>query len=304
MDTLSFGSECGDVAALEKIVDVMQSDRFPALLRYHLEGGIAFPEAQSRAVAEIGSDKLAALLARPNNTLGVEYIKAIRALAPAMQTFTVPRMGAEHDDMAPIGDTASASFLRTVILSGKMLNAAPYMPRTAYRLLSEAAAAGHCPADAKRLERGVLAALRQMSADQLAACPGISEGLQNRVKEAVATAATLDELEQAIKTRRYPLTRIRRMLWSAFLGVPADLGAETPPYARVLGYNDRGREILNRAREASAPLLGRASQAEKLTGTARQVWELESRAADLYALTLPKPFACGAEYTTGVIHAE
>lgn len=304
VDTLSFGSECGDVAALEKIVDVMQSDRFPALLRYHLEGGIAFPEAQSRAVAEIGSDKLAALLARPNNTLGVEYIKAIRALAPAMQPFTVPRMGAEHDDMAPIGDTASASFLRTVILSGKMLNAAPYMPRTAYRLLSEAAAAGQCPADAKRLERGVLAALRQMSADQLAACPGISEGLQNRVKEAVATAATLDELEQAIKTRRYPLTRIRRMLWSAFLGVPADLAAETPPYARVLGYNDRGREILNRAREASAPLLGRASQAEKLTGTARQVWELESRAADLYALTLPKPFACGAEYTTGVIHAE
>lgn len=304
VDTISFGSECGDVALLEKVADVMESDRFPSLLRYHLEGGIAFPEAQSRAVAEIAGDSIAALLSRPNNMLGIEYIKAIRQLAPSIQPFTVPRMGAEHDDMAPLGDTASAGFLRTVILSGKMLNAAPYMPRTVYRVLSDAAEDGHCPADTRRLERGILSHLRRMSADELAACPGISEGLHNRVKEATNTATTWEELEQFIKTRRYPLTRIRRMLWSAFLEIPRDLAKTAPPYVRVLGYSERGREILNKARESSAPLLGRASQADRLTGVARQVWELECRAADLYALTLPKPFPCGAEYTTGMIRAE
>lgn len=304
VDSISFGSECGDVALLEQVADAMESDRFSTLLRYHLEGGIAFPEAQSRAVAEVAGDKLAGLLARPNNTLGIEYIKAVRRLAPSIQPFTVPRMGAEHDDMAPLGDTASAGFLRTVILSGKMLSAAPYMPRTVYRMLSDAAAAGHCPADTRRLERGILSHLRRMPAEELAGCPGISEGLHNRVKEAVSTASTFEELEQAIKTRRYPLTRIRRMLWAAFLGIPRGLSEQAPPYVRVLGYTERGRAILNKAREASAPLLGRASQAEKLTGTARQVWELECRAADLYALTLPKPFPCGAEYTTGMIRGE
>lgn len=304
VDTLCFGSECGDVAALQKVADMMETDRFHSLLRYRMEGGNSFADAQQKAVAEIAGERVAALLDRPNNILGIEYIKALRHCGAAMEPFTVPRMGAEHDAMAPIGTTASASYLRTVIRTGKMLNTAPYMPPAVYRLLAEAAASGHCPADVTRLERGVLAKLRQMSAADLAGCPGISEGLENRVREAVAAATSWEELETAIKTRRYPLTRIRRMLWAAFLGIPAGLSAETPPYVRVLGYNPRGREILDKAKTAAAPLFGRVSQAERFTGTARQVWELENRAADMYALTLPTPFPCGAECTTGMIKSE
>lgn len=301
VDVLSFGSECGDIALLSRVVDAMESDRFSALLRYHLEGGIAFPDARQRAVAEIDGDKTAALLSRPNNTLGIEYLKALRRLSSPIQPFTVPRMGADHDDMAPLGDVASASFLRAVAQAGKLLNAAPYMPRAVYRLLGEAAEAGRCPADTRRLERGILARLRTLSPDEYKRFPGLSEGLENRVAEAVKTAATWEELEQAIKTRRYPLTRIRRMLWAAYLGIPKEMEQTAPPYIRVLGYTERGRDILAAARQSSAVLLNRASEADSLTGKARQVWALECRAADLYALTLPRPFPAGAEYTTGMI---
>lgn len=301
VDTLCFGSECGDVASLQKVADIMETDRFQTLLRYRMEGGNSFADAQQKAVTEIAGDRVASLLDRPNNILGIEYIKALRHTGAAMEPFTVARMGAEHDAMAPLGTTASASYLRTVIQTGKMLNTAPYMPPTVYRLLAEAAEKGHCPADVTRLERGILAKLRQISAEEIAACPGISEGLENRVRDAVAAATSWEELETAIKTRRYPLTRIRRMLWAAFLGIPAGLSAETPPYVRVLGYTPRGRDILDKAKQASAPLLGRASQAERFTGIAQQVWELENRATDLYALTLPTPFPCGAECTTGMI---
>lgn len=303
VDVLSFGSECGDLTLLARVVDAMESDRFSTLLRYHLDGGIAFPEARQRAVAEIAGDKTAALLARPNNTLGIEYLKALRRLSSPITPFTVSRMGADHDDMAPLGDVASASFLRAVVQAGKLLNAAPYMPRAVYRLLGEAAEAGRCPADTRRLERGVLARLRTLSPADYTRFPGLSEGLENRVAEAVACAASWDELEQAIKTRRYPLTRIRRLLWAAFLGIPKELEQTAPPYIRVLGYTEKGRDILSAARQSSAVLLNRAAQADTFTGEARQVWDLECRAADLYALTLPRPFPTGAEYTTGMIRA-
>ena len=157
-------------------------------------------------------------------------------------------MGADHDDMAPLGDVASASFLRAVVQAGKLLNAAPYMPRAVYRLLGEAAEAGRCPADTRRLERGVLARLRTLSPADYTRFPGLSEGLENRVAEAVACAASWEELEQAIKTRRYPLTRIRRLLWAAFLGIPKELEQTAPPYIRVLGYTEKGRDILSAAR--------------------------------------------------------
>ena len=86
-----------------------------------------------------------------------------------------------------------------------------------------------------------------MSREELAALPGISEGLENRLYEAISTAGTLEELETKVKTKRYPLTRIRRLIWSAFLDVPAGWEIRTPPYLRVLGMNERGREILSTA---------------------------------------------------------
>ncbi len=304
VDTLCFGSECGDTAALEKVVDMMETDRYTTLLRYRMDSGSPYAEAARKAVAEIAGEKVASLLDTPNNILGIEYIKALRSVGSGMTPFTIPRLGAEHDAIAPIGTTASASYLRTIITTGKMLNAAPYMPPDGYRILAKAAADGHCPADATRLERGVLAKLRTMSAEELAGIPGVSEGLENRVVSTVATATSFGELEEGIKTRRYPLTRIRRMLWSAFLDIPAGMREQAPPYVRVLGYTPKGREIVDKAKQSRAPLFGRASQAERFDGFAKQVWTLENRAADLYALTLPTPFPTGSECTNGIIKVE
>ena len=52
------------------------------------------------------------------------------------------------------------------------------------------------------------------------------------------------------------------------------------------------------------PLVSRPGRIDTLGEAAKQVWQLENRAADLYALTLPQPYPCGAEYTTGVIRTE
>ena len=65
--------------------------------------------------------------------------------------------------------------------------------------------------------------------------------------------------------------------------------------------NDRGREILAAAKNASLPLVSRASRFETLNEDARTVWRLENRAADLYALALPLPLPCGSECTTGIV---
>lgn len=112
VDAISFGSECGDAAALQKAAACWNAPRFSQLLRYRLEDGISFPEARQKAVADIAGQKIAALFSRPNNTLGIEYLKALTRLGSAMQPFTIPRFGAEHDEMQPLGDVASASYIR------------------------------------------------------------------------------------------------------------------------------------------------------------------------------------------------
>lgn len=310
VDVLSFGSECGDIAALERVVDALESPRFGALLRYRMEGGNPFPEARQKAVQELAGIKSAALLESANNTLGIEYLKALRRLHSPIQPYTVPRFGAAHDSVHPVGDMASASYVRLLVQGDRLMSAAPYMPVSSSAILSEAVRSGQCPARIERLERALLCTLRRLSRADWAALPDIAEGLENRLYTAARQATGYEELVDAVKTRRYTRTRIQRLLWNAFLGITAEWQTKSPPYIRVLGMNDRGAEILTAARHARAaqaaplPLLSRAAQIEQMDDEAQRVFALECLASDLYALALPNPPPCGADFTDSVLRVE
>lgn len=300
VEFLSFGSEAGAIAPLEKAVKHMETERFSNLLKYYLGSGSPFPEAQQKALAEIAGSTAAAVLDTPNNTLGIEYIKALRRLGSAIAPFTVKRHGTAHDSLVPLGDIASASYLRRLMSEAQWVNALPFMPAPCASVLSEAASAARAPALVDGRDAAILARLRTMSAEELGAIAGVSEGLENRLYNAVRTAASLAELEESVKTKRYPLTRVRRLIMSAFLGIPAGYATRRPPYIRVLAANSRGKEILSAAKP-SLPLLYRAAQVSKLDAEGQALWELETRATDLHALFCATPQPCGADFTTGLI---
>ena len=298
VDEMAFGSECGNVETLEKVARLMQTPRFGELLRYRMSGGASYPEAQQKALAEMAGGSVAAVLGEPNNTLGIEYIRAMTSLRP----FTVARAGVGHDAEVPLDGFASASLLRRMLREGRLQEAMRYMPANARPILSAVTEKGWCPATEQVAERALLARMRSLKAADLAALPSVSEGLENRIAEAARQATSYEDLIERIKTKRYPRTRISRAVWCAYLGITAEDAAGTPPYVRVLGVTEKGLDLVRAARKTCPlPILTRASQAETLTGKARRIWELEAAAADLYALALPTPFPCGREYTAGVI---
>ena len=301
VDAISFGTESGDLSTLEKAVTLMETPRYSSLLKYYMGLGSSFPEAQQKALAEIAGKAFADLLDTPNNTLAVEYLKALHRLNSTITPFTVKRYGAAHDNMMPLGDTASASYLRSLFCSDRLINALPYMPAGCATVVSDAAQNGRLPATAKNLERAVLAKLRTLTLEEISNLPGISEGLENRFYKAIGQAASLTDLESLIKTKRYPLTRVRRLIWSAFLGIPAGYANKTPPYLRVLASNEKGKEIVAAAKNASLPWVYRASQVQKLNEEAQTVWNLECKATNLHQLAFPTPLPCGMDYTSGVI---
>ena len=304
VDIISFGSEAGDAELLSKAVDALESERFNGLLRVYLDMGISFPDARQRAAREISGSKIASLFETANNTLGIEYLKALRRLCSNIQPFTVKRFGAGHDQDLPVGDIASASAVRRMIHAGRVENTAPYLPLHTRKIIYEALQSGRCPVDVANIERAVLGFMRLLSKEELAALPGISEGLEKRLYDVVRQCGSLEELMFAVKTKRYPLSRIRRLVMAGFLGLKAGYENKQPPYIRVLGLNQRGLEILRLARNSKIPLVSRVSSIEALDDYARVVFNLEARAADLYSLAAPKPIPCGSEYTYKVIKVE
>ena len=298
VDSLIFGSECGDLAALQSVAAALQSPRLPAALAPHLAAGLPFAAARQAAVHSlIGQD--AALLATPNNILGIEYLLALRAQHADIRPLTLFRQGAPHDASLPDADYPSASQLRQRFLSGRDISSS--LPPAMAEQLRLACQQG-AMLDRALWERALLARLRAMDENDLAALPDVTEGLEHRLYRAARSAKSIEGLLSEVKTRRYPHARLRRILLSAMLELPAGLSSAAPPYLRVLGFNAKGAEILSKAKTArTLPLSTSLAELEKTGETAARFARLEARAADLYHAFTPGLAPCGSEYTTPVL---
>ena len=240
-DDLCFGAECDDGNALTETAKALLSPEFPAILRAELEKGISFPAARAGALKVLGLDP--ALVSSPNNILAVEYCKAILSQKSSLRPFPILRRGSYHDT-APDPENPSATALRQLMPVGGWER---FVPEEAGQCLRSAPlhtlAAG---------ERAILCKLRTMSDQEFEALPYGAEGLWRKLMRASRREATLDAVAEAVKSKRYTRSRIDRMILCAFLGLTAEDLEKPAPYARVLALNDRGREILKKARAAGA----------------------------------------------------
>lgn len=281
---LSFGSECGSIADLECIYDALSSDAGKELTYEALSHGLSYAAARQESLDRI-MPEVSSLLRSPNNLLGVEYIKAIKKLAAPITPVTLPRNGAEHDGDVKNG-IASASHIRKLLSENRDIS--PFVPENALSVYEAELSAGRTPLSISAFEQMLLYRLRTMNDDEYAALPDSSEGLSARLSKYGRTEAALTDVISAVKSKRYALSRIRRMVLAAYLGVTADMTKEPVPYIRVLAANSRGQELLKKMKKtASVPILTKPASAKKLPENARRIFELEVRASDLYALLYP-----------------
>ena len=126
-------------------------------------------------------------------------------------------------------------------------------------------------------ERAVLSKLRTMSEEEFEALPFGSEGLWRKLMHESSAQATLEEIAFSVKSKRYTRSRIDRMILCAYLGITAEMMNMDIPYVRVLGFSNRGREILNSAKKSG--FFVNAGQP-----VIHPLWELEQKWDDLYGL--------------------
>lgn len=300
VDSLIFGSECGDAALLRRVAEILDEEALQQPVRERLSDGVTYARARSEAVGQVYGRQYADVLAEPNNVLATEYLRAAAQIGWKPEVYTLRRVGAEHDSSMPSGEFASGSLLRSS--PAALARLYRFVPRTAVRVYASAFAEGLYPASATTLDTAVLAFLRRLTLAELAMLPDLSEGIENRLYASIRQAATLQELEEAVKTKRYTMARVRRLVLCAFLGLTqADMDMPLP-YLRVLGFTPRGRELLAEMKQAAAlPLHQSLARLRSLGGACERHAELEALATDLYALALPSPLPCGYEYTASAV---
>lgn len=259
-DTIAFGAETDDLPLLQSIAGLSGDASIVGPLKSRLKSGCSYAASFSEALAaRRGSQTDAAALQEtiksPNNILAVQYLRAIKKYAPSLTPLLIPRKGAGYHQEAAgslAGSAvASASAIRKALLSIdecplEILRAMPpqiagelYQMREKGRL-----------SDPARLFPAILGRLLPLTAAELSRIHGVGEGLENLLWAALREPAvtSLARLMAALKSKRYPYTRLSRLLTAALLNLSKKairlFDEAGPLYLRPLAFDDRGRQLL------------------------------------------------------------
>lgn len=279
---LSFGSESGDLQALEQLADFLSGPASTDRIRrkMELDSTLSFARARQLAAQEVLGD-ISALLSSPNDILAVEYLKANIKYNCEMKPLAIRREGASHD--VPGGERfRSAMELRDMIGRGE--DPTPWMPEAAAEIFAEAAAKGKIR-DERLMETALLSRLYRLQPEDFDTLPDAGGGTGRRLRGALWAGYSLSAAARCAATKRYTTARMRRMLLCAALGVEAGARREAPPYLRILACTKKGRELLRERKDNCAvPILVKPAAVRQTGEYAERVFSLGAQAHDLYAI--------------------
>lgn len=253
VDFVSFGSECNDISILNDIARVLYDEpsEYRTLLSHELSKGISFPKAREKALMMYLNDvrRFANVLSSPNNILGIEYLKALRKQRSSIKPVTIKREGSNYSDtiISTSSKYASATAIRNACLASTS-NLQNVMPQSSYNILKENIKKGNIVNNISSYDKEILYTLRKMSTSEIANLPDVSEGLEFAIKSAANSCNSVIELLTMVDSKRYTKTRIQRILLYAILGITKkdmQMSKTTTPYIRVLGLNNKGKDIIS-----------------------------------------------------------
>ncbi len=291
---LSFGAESGDISILQKCAELLCDESFDEKLLSYYSEGVSYATARSRAIADL-SKNAAAALSSPNNLLGIEYLKALIKLNSPIQPFIVTRTGANHDSDECTSGVASASLIRSRLELNQHIS--ELVPQKSFEIINRESVAGHTLIDSSEISRAVLAALKSYSVEDFKKYGDISEGLEHRLYDAVSSSVSLSEAISKAKTKRYAHSRIRRCLLNAYLGIESNVSNGEIPYARVLAFNNDGRNILKTLKKSSQiDIITKPSSVKYKSEKALALLTLERKVDDIYSLFMKNPIDQGSTF--------
>ena len=293
---ISFGSESGDAGSLIRIAQTFKENghEIESSIKTLRKEGFSYPAARELAYSELRAAKKGTnadtdpeiledirILNSSNDILAIEYIKAMRTAEPAV----IHREGAGYGD--PYDERTvyqSSSAIRKQTFSGH--DTSRFIPECTAASLKECHLTGP---DQDKWFDFLRYAVLSTDEKTIEDCPSGGEGLALLMKEKAAYAESWTDFVSCIKSKRYTYTRLSRLCMQLVLGISRSrYDAAGPEYLRVLGFNDKGRELLAEMRDretASLPVIINVNKAAKnLDEKASELLRLDMHAADIYNL--------------------
>ncbi len=270
IDNLCFGCESGDSDAILITASDLCKPEYEEELKMILQTGASYAAARQKALEKLGGN--GSLLKDPNDILAVEYCRQLLKRKSPIEPIAILREGGYHDE-TPDLEKPSATAVRALLKGGGDWRS--YVPAGCVPVYENAAqhefACG---------ERAVLARLRSMTDEDWEKIAHGGEGLWSKVMKAARQAGSVEEILAAAKSKRYPMTRLQRIVMCAYLGITQDDLCRPVSYVRALAFSETGSRLLKKAKKiGNLPIINAGQKPND-----RLYYAIESRAARLYGL--------------------
>lgn len=294
-DTVSFGSECADLALLERAADTVLSEDFAR----------AYADSQrsvgsARSYFDLLSDRIGEnVKLLSNDILAISYLSAVRRGNYRMNVFPILRQGAAYrEEKLEISAFPSATAVRKAVKKspeGFLSFPDGYLPSEAVKTLQRAQAGGLAPVFTDRIGVEILSFFRLMTPEDIieravrnsnggAAVCEDGCGIVERLCCCAKKAHSFEDFITSAYNSRYTDARIRRVMLFSLIGISDAFAKAIPTYAVLLGASENGRRYLSSIRKsADFPIVTKPADAPEGAFT-----ELLRLSDSLYTSAMPK----------------
>lgn len=229
---LVFGSESNNIELLQKIASIQLYDPdYQNLIKKYLDKGENYPTALSKAL-HIKED-----FNKPNDLLGISYVKAIQITNSTIVPETIQRTNDYHDTKSN-DDIVSASNIREKIKQKEDI--ASYVPKGVKNKII-------FPSSYYDFVK-----FKILTSKDVSVYLTVDEGIENRLLKGAMQSNTLEEFIEYVKTKRYTYNKIHRMLIHILVGVTKEDNMNSElEYIKILGFNKKGQAYLKKAKRDS-----------------------------------------------------
>ena len=325
VDYLSFGAETSDISILNNIANILCSEHeeYKNLLSIELEKGLSFPKARENALLDyikntddnvpenriIDFEKYSKVLSSPNNILGIEYLKALKKYKSSIKPVCISRFKSEYNSSSFSENIASATAIRELIKNKNFDTIKNVIPLESYSILMDCINSGCVAPDLNCFEKEIIFTLRKMSIEEIASIPDVSEGLEFSIKKAANSCNNINEFLDIVKSKRYTITRLQRILLYALLGISKEdmqLSKKVgKPYIRVLGFNDNGKKLVSEIATKNPELKLITSVKKFVDSNSNKdlqiIFDKDVWATDVYSLAFKNNSLANLDFKNGVI---
>ncbi len=268
VDKLVFGSESNNIDNLITIANTELFNKdFSSLVKINLNNGDNYPTALAKAIKVLNNIEIN----KPNDLLGLSYIKEIIKQNSNIKPITIQRTNDYHDlTKNTTTNIVSASNIRNLLSINEDIT--PYLEKNNIKYL-------------RKIDDTLLWNLLKYQIinnyNKLDKFQTTDEGIDNRIRKYINKSNSLTRLKENIKTKRYTNNKINRMFIHILTNFTKEEASSNQDitYIRVLGFNNKGKEYLNQIKkELSIPLITNGFIKDN------PILEIEYRASYIYSL--------------------